>query len=386
MGVSVREKVKGSGEWWLFINHQGHRRSKKIGTKAAANRAKKEVEEALAKRKLGIIEDKNETFGYYCDKWLTRYAPSDCKPSTLNDYRALVKNHLEGRTKDTRWECWDMPVRQITVGMIEDFLADKRSVRSASTVKHIKCCISLSLQRAVKENAIAANPCAEAKIVGSRKDSKRKKNDKVKVYTEAQVELLLDTFKQHRPQYWLLILFMVRTGCRCSEVAELRWSDLDLDNRVARIERGLVRGRIEKTTKSGVGRDVDLTPQLVKELKKAKLASSGDGLVFPNTAGNHLDLNLIRRRHFNKMIALAKLPPRVLHDLRHTYASILLKKCRDVLYVQKQLGHSKPSITLDVYSHFLEEDSPTRMVDMLDSAPNRTLYAPETKKEPANVG
>ena len=30
MGVKVREKVKGSGEWWIFINHQGKRRSKKV--------------------------------------------------------------------------------------------------------------------------------------------------------------------------------------------------------------------------------------------------------------------------------------------------------------------------------------------------------------------
>ena len=47
MGVKVREKVKGSGEWWVFINHQGKRRSKKVGDKRAANAVKKEVEARL---------------------------------------------------------------------------------------------------------------------------------------------------------------------------------------------------------------------------------------------------------------------------------------------------------------------------------------------------
>ena len=49
MAVTVREKVKGSNEWWIFINHQGKRRSKKIGDKRTANKVAKEIRERLAK-------------------------------------------------------------------------------------------------------------------------------------------------------------------------------------------------------------------------------------------------------------------------------------------------------------------------------------------------
>lgn len=375
MGITIREKNKGSGVWWIFINHNGVRKSKRVGSRTTAIKAKKEAEEALTKRKLGIIENENKTFGHYCNKWLNIFAPSDCKRSTIDDYKSLVRNHLDGQ-----WVCWDMPVKQITVGMIEDFLASKRKQRSASTVKHIKCCISLALKRAVSDNAIGANPCTEAEIVGNKKDRKKKKREKVKVFTETQSELLLDTFKKHCKKHWLMILFMLKTGIRTSEAAELRWSDIDLDNRVAHIQRGFVRGRIEDTTKSHEDREVDLTPHLVNELRKAKLAAKTDELVFPNSAGNHLDFNKFRSRHYNKMVAKAKLPARRLHDLRHTFASILLKRCRDILYVQKQLGHSKPSITLDIYSHFLEDDAPTKMVDMLD-APICSPTAPKPNKE-----
>ena len=38
MGVVVREKVKGSGEWWAFINHNGRRTSKKVGTRRNAEK------------------------------------------------------------------------------------------------------------------------------------------------------------------------------------------------------------------------------------------------------------------------------------------------------------------------------------------------------------
>lgn len=49
MGVIVREKKKGSGEWWVFINHKGKRRSQKVGSKKAANDVKWGVEARLAK-------------------------------------------------------------------------------------------------------------------------------------------------------------------------------------------------------------------------------------------------------------------------------------------------------------------------------------------------
>jgi integrase len=41
------------------------------------------------------------------------------------------------------------------------------------------------------------------------------------------------------------------------------------------------------------------------------------------------------------------------HDLRHTHATMLLKENVNIKVIQERLGHSKASITLDVYSHVL---------------------------------
>jgi integrase len=43
------------------------------------------------------------------------------------------------------------------------------------------------------------------------------------------------------------------------------------------------------------------------------------------------------------------------HDLRHTYGSHLVLSGLDVVRVSRQLGHAKPAITLDVYSHEFEQ-------------------------------
>ena len=57
MGVIVREKVADSGKWWVFINHKGKRRSKKIGDKRTANAVARKIRERLAAGDLGMIRE-----------------------------------------------------------------------------------------------------------------------------------------------------------------------------------------------------------------------------------------------------------------------------------------------------------------------------------------
>jgi integrase len=41
------------------------------------------------------------------------------------------------------------------------------------------------------------------------------------------------------------------------------------------------------------------------------------------------------------------------HDLRHTYASLLIEQGENIKYIQTQLGHSSPTVTLNVYAHLM---------------------------------
>jgi integrase len=75
VGVKVREKVKGSGEWWLFIDHHGKRKSKKIGSKKVAHEAAKALEAKLALGDLGVLDEETKTplFKEYAELWLHTY-------------------------------------------------------------------------------------------------------------------------------------------------------------------------------------------------------------------------------------------------------------------------------------------------------------------------
>ena len=50
----------------------------------------------------------------------------------------------------------------------------------------------------------------------------------------------------------------------------------------------------------------------------------------------------------------AGLPRIRFHDLRHTKASIMIEQGENIKYIQTQLGHSSPSVTLDVYAHLMK--------------------------------
>ena len=110
-------------------------------------------------------------------------------------------------------------------------------------------------------------------------------------------------------------------------------------------------------------RDIPLLPQLTALLKRHKLASPfsapGD-YVFCTALGTRLGYRNVERRGLRRAAEQAGLngecqPPLRVHDLRHTFASHLIVDLRlDIAQVSRILGHARPSITLDTYTHLFD--------------------------------
>ena len=86
-------------------------------------------------------------------------------------------------------------------------------------------------------------------------------------------------------------------------------------------------------------------------------------------------------RVFKRVLKAAKLPNFRLYDLRHTFASLLLTQGAPITYVAAQLGHSKPTTTLQWYAHWLPTSRRT-FVDALDEGTG----PPEAIAEAAEAG
>jgi len=59
-------------------------------------------------------------------------------------------------------------------------------------------------------------------------------------------------------------------------------------------------------------------------------------------------------RYFRPALKKAKIGQIRFHDLRHTYASLLIEQGENIKYIQTQLGHSNPTVTLNVYAHLMK--------------------------------
>jgi integrase len=91
----------------------------------------------------------------------------------------------------------------------------------------------------------------------------------------------------------------------------------------------------------------------VQEIRKACPYWQDFDLVFPSTIGTPLERGNVTRE-FKQVLKPAGLPYIRFHDLRHTAASIMQNNDTPILLVSRRLGHSKPSITLDIYGHIME--------------------------------
>lgn len=200
------------------------------------------------------------------------------------------------------------------------------------------------------------------------------------------------------------ILTAIFTGLRASELRGLRWQDVDLDGKVLHVRQRADRFNAIGPPKSGAGtRSVPLPPLVVSALREwrlqspkcdpATLAEAGDHLVFPSRHGGIESHTICLRDGFGSIQRAAgmmvetgrfdrkgqpiKEPKYGLHALRHWYASWCLNRVEDgglaleAHSVMRRLGHSKISMTIEVYGHLF----PSKNDDTALEEAERRLFA-----------
>jgi integrase len=368
MAVKVRERPRGSGIYWIIIDHKGTRKAKKVGkNKKLAQEAAEIIEAKLVLRDFGLL-DENETetptFGDYAQTWITVTVPATCKPSTLADYQSILDNHVLPVFRK-------MHVTEINRLMVKNFLMNKiKAGYAQSTVSHMKSAVSGILNLALDDEVIVANPALRLGKIFRAQNIQ----DGVDPLTREELAILLQTFGDHYPEHYPLALTLARTGLRLGEALALRWGDIDFKGRFVTVQRNFSRGKIE-TPKSGKSRRVDMSRQLTDTLQalrhQRKLETLKDGWrkipdwVFINQDRNPLDVNNWRNRIFYKVLDRAGLRKVRIHDLRHTYASLLIQAGESLAYIRDQMGHHSIKVTVDIYGH-LTPGGNKEAVDKLD--------------------
>jgi len=365
MGVTVRQKEKGKGKpWWVFIAHNGKRKSIRVGDKTAAEALASKIREKLKTGELQITTEKRvPTFGEYAKKWLEGYAQTHLKYSTYVSYDGMLRNHLVA--------LMETPIDQIKRTDLKELISAKmREGLAAKTVKNVKAIVSSILSHAFEDELIQAHPGLRlGKLV---KDKDRKAD--VNPLTRDESRDFLEAVAANYSRYYPFFLCALRTGMRLGELRGLEWEDIDFREGFIEIKRSYTKGRFT-TPKNGKGRRVDMSRQLSEILKKLRTERKAEALakgwkdvpelVFVNEEGNVIDDVNLRKRVFNKALEKAGMRRIRLHDLRHTFASLLIQNGESLAYVKDQLGHHSIQITVDIYGH-LVPGANRQAVDRLD--------------------
>ena len=382
MGVKVRERPKNSGIWWIFIDHKGKRKSKKVGRdRAVAEDAAKKIEAKLTLSDTGLLnkEDSQEqiSFNEVAIMWLHDYVKTMRRPSTHERYTGILNNHILPTLGK-------LPICQIRKGDIRSLILSKKRDYATSTVCLIRDVTSGVFNYALDDEIISINPVTGiTKRLGLERDKKE-----VRPMTVEEVNTFLNTCQEYQPEHYPLFLTAHRTGMRMGEVLGLHWGDIDFHNKAIDVKRTFKNGMINKP-KNGKSRRVDMSAQLVKALKQLRTSrnkealASGTGkiaaIIF-HRKGGHMAQNSLRYL-FKRILRKAELRDMRFHDIRHTYASHLLSGGHSPVYVKEQMGHHSIQVTVDIYGHFIPSGN-RDAVNSLDSItqPSATQAQPPKTK------
>ena len=171
---------------------------------------------------------------------------------------------------------------------------------------------------------------------------------------------------------------------RQAELIGLKWDDVDWGKSTIQVKRQVRHfkggGYTFTRPKSRSGyRTIILGRQALDVLEEHLMAQMelkgalGDewidlNIIFASNTGTPITASNLRRG-FRRLLKESELPKIRFHDLRHTAASLMLNHGIPVLIASKRLGHSKPSITIDVYGHLLpnKQEEAAELMDNLMS-------------------
>lgn len=266
-------------------------------------------------------------------------------PGTVETYRRQLTNHILPAMGEVR-------LGEATTPLVDKVIAAIKADVSAATAKSCRSVISGVMGLAVRYGAVMANPVREVERI----EAKPKREPRALTMAE-RVELLQrlqEDEKARRRDLPDLVFFMLATGVRIGEALAVVWSEVDFEAGTVQITSTLVRvkgeGLLRKGTKSRAGeRTLPLPVSAVALLRRRYMSGARlDQPVFPSVEGGFRDPANVRRelREARGTEALAWITS---HSFRKTAATILDEAALSARLVADQLGHSRPSMTQDVY-------------------------------------
>ncbi|WHH57199.1 tyrosine-type recombinase/integrase [Petroclostridium sp. X23] len=316
---------------------------------------------------LGQIENNNYvdakkiTLRELMNEWYSKFVEGRLAENTIRGYKVNIQKHIN---PNIGW----IPLQQLTTRNIQNFYDDilkdeddeESTGLSAKTIIYIHRNLSKALDWAVKDRLILRNPAKDVELPSVKKYLGN-------VYDQKTIMKLLASVKDTTME--LPIALAGLSGLRRGEVAGLKWSDCDFDQGIISIRKQRT-GSKNSTKRSEVKtidslRCIRITQTLLDILKRHKELQDkqkdllddeyhDNGFICCEEDGSIIPPSNFSKR-FESIIKHQGIEPIRFHDMRHSFATNMIRLGVPINTVSKMLGHSSVTITLDIYSHVMDE-------------------------------
>lgn len=376
---SKRKRANGEGSICKVTRHGvfvGYRASICIGrdengkmkTKQFTAKTKKEVTDKLnrykAEKLLGTVpSDDKITLSEWFHSWLFDYRITDLKPKSFEKYEGIYRNYI----KDSY--IGNIKLKDLRTTHLQRYYNELQSEHNkpASTIRNLNTRLKPCLDAAEKQDYIQKNYC---KLVTLPKNNNTKD---INILTKEEQKKFIDYIKGHKLEVFFLVA--LGTGLRLGELLGLKWSDINFDTGIVTVSRSLSRSKNQITGKYEIieqvpktknsYRDVAIPDNILSKLKEHKKSQNkqilllgesyiNNNYVFANDIGRSID-DKMPGRNLKSILKKLDIEPIKFHALRHTYATRLFEINVPPKTVQALLGHSDISMTMDIYTHVMND-------------------------------
>ena len=295
------------------------------------------------------------TFSQWLDYWYKDIILPQIEETTAYGYRGMIENYLKPQLGEIR-------LQKLTARDIQQYytwLMGEKELSPNTVIKHHNL-LTNTLNAAERQEYITKNPMRAV-------SPPKKRQREAKFYTPEQLGILLDKAVGTRLE--LPVYICAYLGLRRGELCGLRWGDVDLEHKTITIENTRTQAgkkEIEKGTKTASStRTLYLPDTLCNMLKAAKENQQACRAEYKNAYDDNdyvvvmEDGRPFRPNYlselFSKFLADNDLPKIVLHELRHTFASLSNQAGIPAYNIGKALGHSTPATTQKIYTHLLDQ-------------------------------
>ncbi len=291
----------------------------------------------------------------WLEYWMENiYAPKHAETSVYA-YANMIKSHiLPGLGKKGMQTLKPMDIQRYYTKLMKD-----KGLSPNTVIKHHDL-LNSSFKFAVKQEIIPRNP-----MDGVEKPKQVK--HEARFYTAEELNKLLHCVKGDRLE--VPVNLGAYLGLRREEICGLKWDDIDWEKQTLTVQRAKtqVGSRIvDKETKTYASfRKLHMPDALAKILREKKEeqdyfkgefgeAWEGMGYIVAWPTGKPYRPNYISEL-FSNFLEKYQLPKIVLHELRHTFASLSNEAGVQEFNIGKALGHSDVGTTKKIYTHLFDE-------------------------------